>query len=346
MSRVRFPYNARLALLAAVLCLLWFGGGFRLLNREETRAWDTVRNGQRTLWAAQSAAGVPLAPEEDKLRTGFIGAEWSALTTTLGEIGAKRTSCNPLWAARYLAWFDELGLREGDRIVVYSSSSFPAFLFSALAAAETRGLEVMLAVSLGSSTWGANRVEFPWPAMARVLRESGYMRTPTVFYTPGGTGETGRDFPEETMTLLRGLAASEGVPLWIPADLRDAVRGKTERMLAFKPKLFVSIGGSNANMGDSELGVEIPNGLLLPGKADPSRLGDGVIAEALREGIPVLHMLNVRKLALDGGIPWDAGVFVKAWTGAGPLVAALGLAIFFAVLLTYRRWRWEDDGRG
>ena len=340
----KIPYNARLVVLSLFLLALWFGGGFVVPGRGEDRLWNRVRDGQGALWKAQLAAGVPLSKEEDRLETGFIGVEWSGITTTLGELEAKRTSCNPLWALQCLDWFDELGLKAGDRIAVYSSASFPGLLFSVLAAAESRDLDILLAVSLGASTWGANRVEFPWPAMYEVLKDGGFLKTSPAFYTFGGGGERGGGMPPEALSLLRALSAKEGTPLVIPRDLRDAVRYKMDALRDFRPKLLVSVGGSNANLGDSERAVEIPSGLLMPGRAAASRAGDGVIAEALRADIPVLHLLGMRKLAHESGIPWDAGAFSKVRVKLHPLAAAAGLLVFAGVLIFHRRWEWAADG--
>ena len=209
-------------------------------------------------------------------------------------------------------------MKKGDRIALYTSSSFPAFALSALVAAEERELEVLLSVSLGSSMRGANRVEFPWPKMARVLREGGFVKTRAAFYTPGGAGDGGRDFSGETMELLRRLTEEENVPFVVPADLEEAVLFKTERLFAWEPKLFISVGGGQASLGNST--TFIPSGLLLPENPRSRVLGaeaeGGVIAEALRAGIPVLHMLGVRRLAEENGIPWDAGTFVKIRPGS------------------------------
>lgn len=335
-------YNFRLVLLSIFLALLWFAGG--VLTGEQRRVWDTVRNAQRALWAMQAEARVPLSPETDRLRTGFIGVEWSPLTTTLGDLSAKRTSCDPLWAVQYLRWFDDLGLKKGDRVVLYTSSSFPSFALSALAAAEERGLEILLSVSLGSSMWGANRMEFPWPKMARGLREGGFVRTSAAFYTPGGEEDGGGNFSGETMGFLKRLAAEENVPFVVPENLGEAVRFKTERLLDWKPKLFINVGGGEASLGDS--GIVIPSGLLLPGDARSGALeveaAGGVIAEALQAGIPVLHMLGVKKLAEENGIPWDAESFVKIKPASRPSWSVAGLALFFTVLCTHKRWFWED----
>ncbi len=344
MKKIKIPYNTKLVLLSLFLLALWFGGGFVVPGRGEDRLWKRVRDGQGALWRAQTAAGVPLSKAEDRLETGFIGIEWSEITTTLGEPEAKRTSCNPLWALQCLDWFDELGLEAGDRIAIYSSASFPGLLFSVLAAAESRDLDILLAVSLGASTWGANLPEFPWPAMYETLRGGGFLKTAPAFYTLGGGGERGGGMSSEATALFRGFATRGGTPLVVPRDLRDAVRYKMAALRKFEPKLLVGIGGSNANLGDSELAAEIPNGLLLPGRADAGALGDGVIAEALRADIPVLNLLGMRKLAHESGIPWDAGAFSKVRVKLHPLTALAGLAAFAGVLILHRRWEWADDG--
>lgn len=336
-------YNRRLVFLAFLLLALWFFGGFRPLGREDAQMWERVRAGQKALWDAEHAAGVPLSASADRHRSGFIGVEWSPVSTTLGDIRAKRTSCDPLWSARFAEWFDAEGLVAGDRIAIYSSSSFPAMLYAAVVAAETRGLDILLAVSLGSSSWGANRPDFPWPSMEAVLIRGGHMRTAAAFYTPGGGGESGRGLSRETMQTFRELAARNGVTFVEPRDLTDAIGYKTRAMLDFAPRMLVSIGGSNANLGDSELAHAIPNGLLLPGGEGGWRMGESVVAGALRADIPVLNILNIRKLARESGIPFDAAVLVKARLGIHPLLLAAGLLLFAGVLGTHRRWGWAES---
>ncbi|GHS98999.1 poly-gamma-glutamate system protein [Synergistales bacterium] len=340
---MKTPYNARLVLLAAFLAALWFGGGFKALKREELRLWNLVRAGQNALWERQISVGVPLSAEDDRLKTGFIGLDWSPLTTTLGSLDAKRASCNPLWAVQCLRWFDDLGIKRGDRIAIYSSASFPGLLFSALAAAESRGLDVLLVVSLGSSTWGANRTEFPWPKMHRTLSGGGFVRTRPKFYTLGGGGERGGGIAPEAIDALSEMSRKDGVPLVVPRDIRDAVRIKSEALLEFAPKLMINIGGSSANLGNSESAADIPPGLLRPDRKDKISVGDGVIARALGSGIPVLHLLNMRRLSLENGIPYDASRFSPMAARTTPMTAIAALVAFAVVLFTHRRWEFSTQ---
>lgn len=331
--------------LAVTLFILWFGGGrIASFTKEEALVWDKIRAGQRSLWEEQLRRGVSLSPEEDPLKTGFVGVEWSRLSTTLGELEAKRTSANPMWGVECLRWFDALHLKAGDRIAIASSSSFPALLFSVLVAAETRGLDVFLSVSLGSSTWGANRPEFPWPLMARHLRASGFIKTATDFYTLGGSGERGGDFTRDVIAELRNLAGQEGVPLLEPKNLREAIQEKSIKINRFKPILLVNIGGSHANMGDDPTILELPQGLLPPTPENIKRGGEGVLGVTLQNGTPVLHLLNMRALALEAGIPWDARYFSKTRFGSRVWLSFLGVALFVVALMRHRRWEWRDDG--
>lgn len=337
------PYNTRLLLLSLFMLAFWFIGAVPTMQRE-VGLWRVVRDGQTALWRGQLSSGIALSQEADRLKTGFIGVEWSLLTTTLGSLEAKCTSANPLWASQFLDWFDQLGIKEGDRVVIYSSSSFPALLFSAIAAAESRNLEILLSVSLGSSTWGANREDFPWPRMSQLLLAGGHIKTRPAFYTLGGAGESGKDLSPEIRHMLAAIAEEEGTQLFIPATLEEAVGYKSRLLIDFAPKLFISIGGSNANLGDTADAAEIPAGLLLPKEIGTYAVGGGVIAGALAADIPALNILNIKYLAAASGIPWDPGVFLKMRPKLTLWAALPALACFAAVLTTHRRWRWDDEG--
>ena len=340
MSVPSFP--RRLVLLAVALLgvLYAFAPG---LAPEEARLVQRIRAAQGALWAHQEALGLPLSRQDDPERTGFVGVEWSPLTTTLGELPAKRTAANPLFGVQCLRWFRQAGLVPGDRIVLFSSSSFPGLLFSALAAAESAGLEVTLVVSLGSSTWGANRPQFPWPAMGRFLRREGFLRTLPVAYTLGGDYETGGGLSEEGRVLLERVAREDGVPLWTASGTPEQrLRGMTDRKMALiesvHPKLVVSVGGSHANLGDREAVLALQPGLLAPSQGEQA--GDGVIGRSLRRGLPVLHLLEMKTLCARTGIGYDAPF--RRSLGASPWAAAAGLGLFAGVLASCRRFRFTE----
>ncbi|OQX85874.1 hypothetical protein B6D60_07145, partial [candidate division KSB1 bacterium 4484_87] len=68
----------------------------------------------------------------DPNRTNLVGREYSPITTTLGDLIAKRTATNPDFAALLVRWFHELNLSPGDVIAVGSSGSFPSLTLATL----------------------------------------------------------------------------------------------------------------------------------------------------------------------------------------------------------------------
>ncbi|MDR2179779.1 MAG: poly-gamma-glutamate system protein [Synergistaceae bacterium] len=336
--------------LAGVFALSRLWGGS--LTHEESRALSRVRAMHASLWEwlnsrevrgnadqwnelnEYTAAFSPPPSQVDPFRSGLIGVEWSDITTTLGPLEVKQASTDPAWAVHILRWFDQVRLVRGDSIAVFASSSFPGFLVSLLAAAEERGLQVDLAVSLGSSTWGANRMEAPWPLLEHRLRQTGRLRTRALYYTPGGRWETGLNYTKETMSFLEGAARTAGVPLLRLQTLEEIIAMKINEIGRSRPKLVVFIGGSASVTGGAE--APLPPGLIRPRHENPA--GKGVARAALESGIPVLHLLNVRALSRQVGLRAPS----LGWTQ--PFIV-LSIILFFLVLATHRRWSWEETDR-
>lgn len=70
-------------------------------------------------------------------------------------------------------------------------------------------------------------------------------------------------------------------------------------------KLFVNIGGASTNYGNTTASIAYPNGLILKGPEIPDHPERGLILEYQSQGIPVIHLLNIRDLAAKNGLPID-----------------------------------------
>ena len=327
----------KLVLLAIAMTAAWHLASPSSLGSKERELWEKVRSAQTHLAAWREETGHASPPGADPWSCGLIGVEWSGATTTLGDLAAKRTACNPAWAVQFLRWFDELGLGPGDRVVIYSSASFPAMLLNAAAAAEMLQLDVFLVVSLGASTWGANQPGATWPDLSSELRRAGYLQKRADFYTLGGEAETGIGMAPEGRALLIRAAERAGVGLLQADGLADMVRLKSELLRERAPVVLVSIGGSHANLGDDPAVLELPPGLL--GGDSAAAAGTGVIAYALGQNIPVIHVLNLKRMAAEHGIPWDSQPRPRGPSAVRAGWSLAGLLLFFIVVLTHRRWR-------
>ena len=331
-------------LLLAIMVLLVYFPAYHSSVPIQRHAWEKIRTAQRSLYQWKMENISSFDPKADPWELGFIGQEWSPLTTTLGSLPSKRTSCHPMWSFVAEKWFQRLGLGEGDRIAIFSSSSFPGMLFNVLAACERYGLEVLLIVSIGSSTWGANSPEAMWVHMEGFLVSSGFLNTRADYYTLGGEGETGGGFPEEGLAIINRVIEEKGIPMIIEADLEGMIRRKRDILAEFQPRVMVNIGGSEANLGESQEVLDITPGIILPGGSQIPR--HGLIGEALRMGIPVIHILDLRGLAAMEGVPYDAA----PQSGYLPLSTIIsdiiGIACFFTFLSFHERWRISRNIRG
>jgi poly-gamma-glutamate system protein len=329
--------RTRLILLALVMLMLWLLAAPRGLAPADRDLWNQVRAAQEHILAWRQRNGLASSIEHDPRGCGLIGVEWSGITTTLGSLEAKRIACDPAWAIQFVRWYREQGLQAGDPVAIYSSASFPGLLLSAQAAAETLGLDPLIVVSLGASTWGANHPDAPWPVLAAELRRAGFLKKRADFYTLGGGGENGGGMAPEAVESLRRAAAESGVSLLQADGVEEMVRIKSSLLEQHGSRLLVSIGGSQANLGDDPGVLRLGPGLHR--SADGGSAGNGVIAHALQRDIAVIHLLNIRELAARTGIPLDARPDPRAPLSVRPAWALLALALCITVLLTHRRWR-------
>jgi poly-gamma-glutamate system protein len=269
-------------------------------------------------------AGIEIDGSIDLNRTGLVGPEYSPLFTTLGRLEAKRTSTNPDVAALLVYLLRRGGVSAGDTIALGCSASFPALMIAAQAAAEAMGVHPVTILSLGASAYGATQPEFNLLDIHRLLTNERILATVPAAVSLGGEDDVGAEFgPALRGRLLRQIRGS-GVSLVQEPDLR---RNVARRMAIYlgasevretseaqpdpvgpvgrgRVAAFVNIGGADANLGSSPLVLNVEPGLNTE-LALPAPELRGVLFEMAARGVPVIHLLNIRGLALRYGLPWD-----------------------------------------
>jgi poly-gamma-glutamate system protein len=256
------------------------------------------------------ASGLAIDPALDPNGTGIIGEEFTPLTTSLGEVDAKRTSTNPAFAALLVRYFRDAGLARGDVVAIGASGSFPAMLLAALSASRALDLEPIVIYSVGSSMYGANLPGFTFVEMLAGLRAEGILPYRIEAVSAGGDGDTGAGVLfDEAGGTLAAEARRSGLPVVGGHSLADSIAARYRIYRAAARgraiRCFVNIGGASASFGDSPESLELPNGLVLkPPRiaAGPTR---GLVFEFASRQIPVVHLLFVRGLARDNQLPFD-----------------------------------------
>ncbi|RJP76918.1 MAG: poly-gamma-glutamate system protein [Candidatus Zixiibacteriota bacterium] len=323
---------------------------------ENSRVWVRQPHYDMKLQAAQrmqqslevlrrdrAEAGWTLDEINDPNQSALIGVQYSLITTDEGDLGAKLTSINPNFAAVILQMLLDAEVQQGDQVAVAFTGSFPALNLATIIACEVLGAEPVIVTSVGASMWGANEPEFTYLDMERILYKQGLIRHRSLAASIGGGEDIGRSVSlagrgliEESI-LRNNVALIGGKSLEENQELRRQLyRQKAQGILY---KVFINVGGGSAVLGSTENGDLIPPGLskVYLQKNYPSR---GLIHEFWEMGVPVIHLLNVDRLANQYGLPRAPVPLPPVGSGAifqveryNLTVAGISCAILFTVLL-------------
>ena len=233
---------------------------------------------------------------------GLIGLEYSEITTTLGSLDAKYTANNPEFAALTMKYLDDAGIDSSSTIGVISSGSFPSIAISTLAALQIIGAKVVLISSLGASSYGANDPSATWIDMENWLHEKAGLIYKSSIVTLGAEDDSGLGLQEEGITLLELAAQRCGVSLYRPTSFEESLNTKLNLFNTKKISLLINIGGSQVALGKCPHGSAIRNGFhrIINSCNDSDR---GLIFRMAEKGIPIIHFLNIKSLAVEYGLP-------------------------------------------
>lgn len=248
-------------------------------------------------------AGLELT-EEDYHRTGLVGERYTFITTTLGDPAAKRTTCNPDMAALAVELLHRAGVQPGDRVGGCFSGSFPAMNLAVLAACQALDVDCVYMTSVGASTYGANQPELTFPDMACRLYQAGLLERPPVLITPGGDYDCGAEMDPELRSQVLARAAGYGVPLMEEPDYEKNLKARMDLFQAEGAlQCFVGVGGSIATQGLEDDGI--PCGVIQPGSLGAASEKSGLLRRYSEQGLPVIHLLDIKRLVADYGLTFD-----------------------------------------
>ncbi len=260
--------------------------------------------------AAREEMGIPIDSELDPNKTGLIGDEFTLLTTTVGNLSAKRTSTNPDFAALMIKFFLQADLQSGDTIAIGSSGSFPALLLATFSACKAMGITPISIYAIGASEYGATIPNFTFIDILKILNQKNIINYQFSAVSMGGNNDhaEGMLFPE-SKDIIKTIVEQSGITFINTGNLVSSIEKRlniyNEQAEGNPIKLFVNIGGASANYGETNASITFPNGLVKDGIEIPSLPERGLIFEFLERGIPVIHLLNIRDLALKNNIMID-----------------------------------------
>lgn len=302
-----------LAILAVLSIAAWQVGE-RVLWKSSDPGADVMRNAalaaaaaQREIFRLKEEMGLLQPPSADPNRTGLIGPDWSEIATTIGDLTAKRTATNPDLAAVIVRMLQDHGIRRGQTVGAVLSGSFVGANIATVAALEAMGLKVVIVSSIGASMYGAADPEFTWLDIETALAKAGIFKVRSVAVVAGGESAMGNSLSETGRKMLTAAAQRNGFELVAGSDfaaIKEAVKAEFSRAAPEGLAALVSAGGAVLSIGTCADASRLPSGIVR-GRQPCSDGVPGFIHDLAEAGAPVLHILNMKRFALDRGLPYD-----------------------------------------
>lgn len=298
-----------LAVTALLLQLLLEQTRTPVRQRDYDLKLDASRRAEAAFAAVRDHRGLEDAQVDlvnDPAGTGLIGPEFSLITNARGDLEAKLTSLNPNFAGVLVQYFRRAGLRSGDAVAVAVSGSFPALNIALFAALETMDLRPVIITSIGASMWGANDPQFTWLDIESLLVRRGIFRLRSAAATFGGGNDMGRGLSPEGRRLIVAAAERNDVPMLDSENIEDSITRRmafySEQLRGHTYRLYVNIGGGVASIGSSHNRALLPTGLSWD-LGDHNWARKGTMVLFAEQGVPVIHLLNIVRLARENGLP-------------------------------------------
>lgn len=234
----------------------------------------------------------------DTYATGLLGYWLTDITTTTGDLEAKRISINPSFAAVVIDMLVAAGIKKGDEVGVMASGSFPALTIAVLSALEIFEVKACIIASIGSSSYGANIPEFTIFDMIQVLIAEDILKHNLDYVSFGGFDDSGSEFPVQIKEAITSRIAEANISLLEGDTYQNVIKNRQNIYQDACPnmKLFINIGGHYAALGEGKATYLGANGLVLHTKRLYTEKR-GLINRYLEEDIPVIHFLNIVSLA-------------------------------------------------
>ncbi|MCB9654257.1 MAG: poly-gamma-glutamate system protein [Deltaproteobacteria bacterium] len=274
--------------------------------QEKLAASQLTNDAFKAIRAERLRLGIAINPEADPAQSGMIGALVTPVTTNAGSLIAKQTSVNPNFAAVVVSYLREIGLGEGDLVGIGYSGSFPALNVAVLAAVETLKLRPIIIASASSSQWGANEPNFLWIDMEKLLFDKKIFHHRAIAASVGGIEDKGLGMSKRGQRIIEDRILAQDMRLINPIDFDDSIE---QRMRIYRQeagadpiRAYINVGG-----GSTSVGRKIGKKMFTPGvnlkTPTASYPIDSVMGRFVREGVPVIHLSYVQKLAQHYAFP-------------------------------------------
>ena len=276
------------------------------------KAANLMKESMAELRNVRMEAGVFIDDENDPNETGLVGSPFSLITTDEGDLDAKLTTLDPNFSAGMVELMLRMNLQKGDTVAILLTGSMPGANIAVLTAANAMGLIPMVITSVGASQWGANHADFTWLDMELILFNEGLINSRSVAASVGGRNDMGRLLSPAGREIIISNIENYNIPLIRKNRLAENI---DERMKLFESfnkitnySAMINVGGGVASLGTSFNSKLLPAGII--NRSDVVNISirdggiEGVLAKFAKKNVPVLHVLNIKSLTEQLGMPF------------------------------------------
>jgi len=179
--------------------------------------------------------------------------------------------------------------------------------------------------------------------MERLLRENQIFSFRSVAASMGGRYDQGKGMPEEGRKFLLKAIERNGLTLIQSDTVRENIESRMKIYFCCgTPKAYINVGGSVVAAGKYSLRKKLKPGLIQSEPAPPGKT-DSVVNRFMNEGIPVIHLDKVERLARHYGFPLspteipsvgEGRIYSRkeynSWLAGGVLLAILVILYIFS----------------
>jgi len=273
---------------------------------KKLQAANLAQLAQQAVRNSAEPMGLRIDPQNDPYATGIIGQERTAITTDRGVVVSKILATNPNYAAAFVELLQDARVHARDVIAVGMTGSLPGWNIAFLAACKVLDVRPLIITSVGASDWGANVPGMTWLDMETIFNDKGLWKFKSLAASVGGSSDNGRGLSPEGRDLLREAINNNHVQLIAEDTLEASIQKRMDLYRAARAGkrivAYVNIGGGASSVGGVQNVKLIPPGLTrhLAIRNFPIR---AVINRMAEEGLPVINLLDVPKLAPRWNLP-------------------------------------------
>ena len=278
----------------------------------KVKAAMNMQESMNILKSSRMISGVFIDDENDPNETGLVGSPFSLITTDEGDLDAKLTTLDPNFAAGMVELMTQLSLQKDDTVAVLVTGSMPGANIAVLTALKSLGVIPVTITSVGASQWGANQIDFTWLDMEKILYDNNLIPNRSIAASIGGRNDMGRLLSPAGRNIIINNIAKHQLPLIKKTKLAENI---ALRMNLFQNaarlknyKAMINVGGGVASLGTSFNSKLLPAGIVLRSNIQNISIQDGgiegVLSKFSKNNTPILHVLNIKSLTEQLGMPF------------------------------------------